>query len=242
MSWYEQWFDTDEYDLVYQDRDQDEASTLVDLIEHTTGLGAGARILDVGCGRGRHSIEFARRGFRVTGLDLSLRALEIAKRKAVEADVSVDFLRGDMRRPAPGSYDLVVNLFTAFGYFEDPSDHQRAVDAMVQVLERGGWLVQDFLNAPYVAQNLVPRDIQRAGKVEIRQKRRIEDNRIRKRIEFIRDGEIHAFEESVALLTLDDFRRLYRSAGLTLKAVKGTYRGEPHTETSPRTILFSTRK
>ncbi|MBO6573787.1 MAG: class I SAM-dependent methyltransferase [Rhodothermales bacterium] len=241
MAWYEQWFDTDEYELLYQNRNEDEARRLVSLIIDRTGVEAGSRVLDVGCGRGRHAVEFARRGFEVTGLDLSERSLEKAEQRAQEAGVQVRFLRGDMRKPVPEAFDLVVNLFTAFGYFEDDREHQAAIDAMAGSLDRDGWLVQDFLNAEYVRSHLVAADVRTVGQWEVRQSRRIQDGRIRKRIQFQTEEGSHAFEESVALLGRSDFERLYDAAGLEVVDVLGNYDGDPFAPGLPRLIHLAQR-
>lgn len=241
MSWYEQWFDTDEYELVYQNRDEGEARQLIDLIEQVTQPAPGSSLLDVGCGRGRHAVEFASRGYRVTGLDLSKRSLEAARERAKSAEVDVRFLRGDMRDPLPEAFDRVVNLFTAFGYFEAPEEHQRALDAMAGSVDRDGWFVQDFLNAEYVESHLVAADVRTVGEWEVRQSRRIQDGRIRKRIEF-RQGDLsHSFEESVALLDRADMEALHVAAGLEVVKVLGDYDGAPAGPEAPRLILFSRR-
>ena len=241
MAWYEQWFDTDEYELVYQDRDETEAETLVDLILEVTGVPEGSRILDVGCGRGRHAVEFALRGFDVTGLDLSAPSLEDARLRADRAGVELRLIEGDMRDPVPEAFDLVVNLFTAFGYFEAEEDHRRASAAMAGSVDREGWLVQDFLNAPQIRSSLVAADVRTARGWEIRQTRRIRDDRILKRIEFRRDGSSRSFEESVALLELDDFERLYKDAGMEIVDLRGGYDGRPYTPAAPRLITFARR-
>lgn len=242
MAWYEQWFDRDEYELVYRERDESEAERVIDLILEHVPLSAGSRILDVGCGRGRHSVEFARRGFDVTGLDLSERSLEAARRRAGNEGVDIRFVQGDMRDPVEtGAFDLVVNLFTAFGYFEKAAEHQRAVDAMAAALKPGGVLVQDFLNAKFVRENLVDRDARRVDGAEIVQERWISENRINKEITLKQDSSTHSFIESVALLEQDDFRRMYERAGLALEAVLGDYDGHVFAPSSPRLILFSRR-
>lgn len=243
MAWYEQWFDRDEYELVYRERDDSEAERVIDLILDLVALPSGARILDVGCGRGRHAVEFAARGYDVTGLDLSERSLEIATRRAVERDVDVQFVRGDMREPVEtDAFDLVVNLFTAFGYFEKAAEHQRAVDAMAAALVSGGVLVQDFLNADNVRETLVDRDARSVDGAEIIQERWISDNRINKEITLKKDGSTHSFIESVALLDPDDFRRMYGEAGLALESMLGDYDGSAHTSSSPRLIMLSRRR
>ncbi len=241
MSWYEQWFDTDEYELVYQNRDDGEATGAINMIEEIANPLAGGTVLDVGCGRGRHSLSLASRGYRVTGLDLSKRSLESARRKAEEVGADVTFIHGDMRDPVDGSFDMVVNLFTAFGYFEAEKEHQRAVDAMAGALNPDAVLVQDFLNPGYIKANFVPADRRTVGSLEIRQRRRIKENRIVKTIEFVRKDGSHSFQESVALLALDDFERFYAAAGLQLLEVRGDYHGGDFHETSPRCILFSKR-
>lgn len=242
MTWYEQWFSRDEYEVVYANRNEEEAIALVDLIERTIESPDNSAILDVGCGRGRHAIEFAKRGFKVTGLDLSARAIELARKNAKEAGVDVTFLQGDMRNPVEReSFDGIVNLFTAFGYFEDWADHQKAVDAMVAAVKPGGFVVQDFLNPSYVASGLIPSDERKIGNTLISQRRWIDEGRILKEIVFASGEESHTFFESVALLEQSDFESLYESAGLDLELVLGDYQGGPYAEDSPRMILFSRR-
>ncbi|MBT8401010.1 MAG: class I SAM-dependent methyltransferase [Rhodothermia bacterium] len=238
--WYEEWFDRDEYEIVYQHRDEDEARRVIDLIEKATHVSPGDRVVDVGCGRGRHAVELAGRGYRVTGLDLSERSIEAAKARASEQQVTVDFRVGDMREPVcEGCFDGAVNLFTAFGYFESEAEHQRAVSAIADSLVDGGWFFQDFLNPDYVRANLVPSDTERREGVEIEQYRALEDGRIRKEIILRRNGREHRFSESVQLLELEDFRRLYKRARLEIRSVFGDYDGGELTGTSPRMILLS---
>ncbi len=245
-SWYETWFDQDAYELVYPHRDLAEAAEAVDLIERIAGPEAGAHVLDVGCGRGRHARVLARRGYHVTGLDLSARAIERARARAAEEGLKegrqVRFERHDMRLPfCTGCADGVVNLFSSFGYFQAEADHQRAVDAMAAALVPGGFLVQDFLNAPHVRRTHVPEDERTGRGVTIRQRRWVEDGRINKTITLRSGEEERTFRESVRLLALEDFRRLYEKAGLELQATFGHYDGRPHADDSPRLILYALR-
>lgn len=241
--WYEEWFDRDEYELVYQERDEAEAEQLVDLLERVVAPRPADAILDVGCGRGRHARSLARRGYRVTGVDLSARAVCRARQRAAEAGLPLLFRRGDMREPLCNAcFDGVVNLFTAFGYFEAEADHLRAVQAMAAALRPGGWLFQDFLNAPYVLDTLVPEDARRQPGLEIRQRRWVEDGRINKEITIHRDGDAQTFLESVRLLGLDDFARLYAAAGLHLRATYGDYDGGPYAAEAPRLLLYARKE
>jgi len=242
MSWYEDWFSSDAYDLVYEHRDREEAERCIDLIEREAGPAPGDTILDVGCGRGRHALILAERGYDVIGLDLSERALNVARSRAADAELDVDFRVGDMREPVgTDCVDGVVNLFTTFGYFEDDADNVRALRAMATALRPGGWLVQDFLNAPHVRATLVPEDRRTTDDgVTIRQERSISDGRINKDITLAHNGETHQYRESVRLFTRDDLVRMHDAAGFTVQSVYGTYDGAPHTPTTPRCILYST--
>ena len=243
MPWYKRWFDRDEYELVYPHRDEEEAERVVDLVERVAEPASEAAILDVGCGRGRHARVLARRGYRVTGIDLSERALEVARRRADEEQLAIDFCRGDMREPVcEGCFDGAVNLFTAFGYFDEEGDHLRAVQAIATALRPGGWLVQDFLNAEQVRRTLVPEDEREQNGIRITQQRWIEDERINKEITLKRNGDIRTFKESVRLLSRQDFEHLYDAAGLDLCDTFGDYDGRPHTPTSPRLILYARKR
>lgn len=240
MPWYEEWFDRDEYELVYQQRDDAEAEQVVDLIEDVAKPATGAHILDVGCGRGRHARALAERGYRVTGLDLSARAIEQARRRAQEEGLDIDFRVQDMRTPmGDADYDGVVNLFTAFGYFEDDADHRRALRHMADALRPGGWLVQDYLNTPHVVDTLVPEDARIEDGVRIEQHRWVENERVNKTITLRQNGDTRAFRESVRLFTLYDFERLYEDAGLTLVDTFGDYAGSRYTPDSPRLIMHA---
>lgn len=238
--WYEEWFDHPEYELVYQDRDEAEAEQLVDFLERTLKPAQGAAILDMGCGRGRHARALALRGYHVTGVDLSARAIEDARRRAGEDGLDVLFIRGDMRHPVCDCcFDGVINVFTAFGYFEEDRDHVLALSAMRRSLRPGGWFLQDFFNVPYVVENLVREDREVRDHSEIHQRRWVEDGRVNKQITIRSNGDTQSFCESVRLYTIDDFRKMYLEAGFDLVETYGDYDGHPHTKSSPRLILHA---
>ncbi|PEN12772.1 SAM-dependent methyltransferase [Longibacter salinarum] len=243
MAWYDTWFGSEAYELVYQHRDDDEARTAIDLVESCADPEDEARILDVGCGRGRHTLELARRGYNATGIDLSKASIEDARSSARDLDLKVHFDVQDMREPfCDACMDGVVNLFTTFGYFEQDDESERAIRAMTTSLRPGGFLIQDFLNPPYVRETLVEEDRSEQNDVSIRQRRWIEDGRVHKRIDITEGRETRTFRESVRLFTRDDFEAMYNRAGLELQEVYGDYDGSAHTENSPRTILYSVKR
>jgi SAM-dependent methyltransferase len=240
MPWYEGWFGSDAYDLVYDHRDEAEAEQLVDLVEREIRPAPDAHVVDVGCGRGRHARIFARRGYRVTGVDLSEEAIAEARERTRREGLDVTFVQGDMRDPlCDGCAHGVVNLFTTFGYFDDDAENERALAAMTTALRPGGWFLQDFLNAPQVIDSLRPTDTHTVNGVTIRQRRWIDDGRINKQITLERDGTTETYRESVRLFTLDDLTALYDTVGLDLVATYGHYDGRPHTNDSPRLLLYA---
>jgi SAM-dependent methyltransferase len=145
-AWYEHWFDRDEYELVYQARDERDARAVAELFEQAVRPERGARLLDMACGRGRHAIVLAQRGYRVTGIDLSRRSLQYARKRAAQEGLDIQFLEGDMRHVMfHHEFDAVVNLFTSFGYFDDDGDHLKAIQSMAEALRPEGFLFQDFM-------------------------------------------------------------------------------------------------
>lgn len=258
MAWFEDWFDSESYEVVYRQRDLEDAGHLIDLIEQAARPAPASRVLDVACGRGRHARLLAKRGYRVTGVDLAPSAIRTARHRAALEGVDVEFEIADMRDlPFDQAFDGVVNLFTSFGYFDDDDQHRLAIRQMAEALVPGGWLVQDFINAPHAIAHLVPAD-ERAlepdvsgGPTLLRQRRWVEvgpdGRRLKKRIELCctdhAEGEPDTFEftESVRLLERHDFEAMYAATGLELEAVFGDYHGGPHGPDSPRLILLARR-
>jgi len=124
---------------------KDEAKKVAKLLP----LKKGSSVLDLCCGYGRHSIEFAKMGYKVMGLDYSDQYIRMASDKAKkERLTNVQFIKGDMRKiPFENKFDAVVNLFSSFGYFEDESDHQKVLNQVSKSLKRGGVFLLDLQNA-----------------------------------------------------------------------------------------------
>ncbi|HEY3876734.1 MAG TPA: class I SAM-dependent methyltransferase [Candidatus Kapabacteria bacterium] len=244
MTWYKDWFRDANYSTVYEHRDEFEAEAAVDSIERTIGHDPARRVLDVGCGSGRHSIAFARRGYvDVTGIDLSPTLLADARHEAHKLHLSIHFLERDMRAIPEGPFDLAVNLFTSFGYFDTDEENAEVIQNVARNLARGGWFVIDFLNAEWVRRHLVSHDERSlASGMHIQQTRWIEDGRIEKRLLLRNATEAKEYIESVRLFTLEDFERMLVNAGLTLRHTFGNYRGELfQKDASQRLILFAAK-
>jgi SAM-dependent methyltransferase len=143
--WWKEAFD-DSYLHIYARMDQladDIASSIVDRL----ALPPGVEILDLCGGYGRVAIPLARRGYRLTVLDLSEHLLAEGKRRAKEAGVEIKWLRGDMREiPSGPHFDAVINIFTSFGYFADDMQNERVLQGAAQTLNPGGLLLVDVIH------------------------------------------------------------------------------------------------
>jgi SAM-dependent methyltransferase len=236
--WFEEWFGED-YLRIYQHRDETEAENVVEMIARFVDGREIRSVLDLGCGAGRHSRSLCERWWTV-GLDLSAALLRIARHEMPDAP----YVRADMRELpfAGGSFDLVVNLFTSFGYFEDDRESERVLVCVGEALAEGGALVIDFLNASQVRRELVPYDERVENGITIEQTRAISpDDRFVEKSIRLRERDKEYFER-VRLLSARDLERMLEAAGFSVKARAGDYVGGPWSETSPRTILFATRR
>ena len=236
--WFEEWFG-DDYLRIYQHRDESEAEHAIDLIAtHLPGRGIQA-VLDLACGAGRHSKPLCERWWTV-GLDLSAALLRVARRDTPDAP----YVRADMRELpfADESFDLVVNLFTSFGYFEDDREHARVLACVRTAMKPGGTMVIDFLNASQVRRNLVSYDERVENGITIEQSRVISpDDRFVEKTIRLRDRG-REYVERVRLLSAGDLERMLELAGFDVVHCFGDYSGAHWSENSPRTILFASRR
>jgi SAM-dependent methyltransferase len=236
--WFEEWFGED-YLRIYQHRDESEAERAIDLIATHVPDRQIQTVLDLACGAGRHSKALCERWWTV-GLDLSASLLRVARRDAPDAP----YVRADMRELpfADESFDLVVNLFTSFGYFEDDREHARVLARVREAMKPSGTFVIDFLNASQVRRNLVPYDERVESGITIEQSRIIspDDRFVEKRIRLRERG--REYVERVRLLSAGDLERMLETAGFEVVHCFGDYTGARWSENSPRTILFASRK
>lgn len=235
-AWYASWFDTPYYHILYKDRDYAEAQSFMDNLTNYLNLPENGKILDLACGKGRHSVYLNKLGYDVTGVDLSEHSINYAKQ--FEND-SLRFDVHDMTKPYPETFDAVFNLFTSFGYFENDDCNLRTIEAIKVELNTFGFGVIDFMNANYVINNLVAEDTKTVEGITFHQKRSVKNGYIVKNIAFEIDGEQYNFEERVKALTLEDFNRLFEKAGVYLLDVFGDYKLKKyHPETSERLLMI----
>ncbi|MBS1731298.1 MAG: methyltransferase domain-containing protein [Bacteroidetes bacterium] len=151
--WFDSWFDSPYYELLYSKRDEWEARYFVQNLILWLKPKPQSLILDVGCGKGRYSKILADMDFRVTGIDISTSSLNIARKMENER---LHFFKHDMRKPfLQNHFDYAFNFFTSFGYFNTLKEHHDALHSIVQSLKHQGILVIDYLNVDYAAKHLL---------------------------------------------------------------------------------------
>jgi len=234
--WYASWFDTPYYHILYKDRDYTEAQGFMDNLTNYLNIPEHGKILDLACGKGRHSVYLNSLGYNVTGADLSEQSIIHAKQfenKTLKFDVH------DMSKPYPDTFDAVFNLFTSFGYFEDESCNLETIKSIKAELNEFGFGVIDFMNTNYIIENLVPQDIKTVEGIDFYQKRYVKNGYIIKDISFEVGGEQFEFQERVKAFTLEDFETLFEKAGVHLLDVFGDFKlRKYHSKTSERLIMI----
>jgi len=219
--WFDTWFDTPYYHILYSNRDQSEAEVFLTNLMNHLAVPQGASILDLPCGKGRHTLFLAEKGYTLTGADLSNESISLAKSYAPEG---VTFLVHDLRKPAWNeAFDYVLNLFTSFGYFETEAEDRAAFTTLSKALKTGGTLVIDFMNVTHALNMLKEEETKNIQGIEFRLKRYLKDGYIHKEIRFEADDTPYFFTERVKALSLEDFKEFFTFAGLTLVDTFGSY-------------------
>jgi SAM-dependent methyltransferase len=242
--WYDGFFESEWLDFLAHERDGERTTAEVDFVVEQLGLEPGARVLDLACGHGRHSLELARRGFRVTGVDLSPRSLELAREAAAAEGLGVELVESDMREiDFDAEFDAAINLFTAFGYFESDEEDREVVRRITRSLRPGGRFLIDTLNALGLAKRYQPRRWEEAAQGVVM----LDDHewdllagRNRASWTFIRpDGTRSELRHIVRTYAPWELAKLIASAGLEVEGSWGDFEGAPLTYESWRLILLA---
>jgi SAM-dependent methyltransferase len=205
-------------------------------------LEPGARILDLCCGQGRHAVPLTRAGYRVTGLDRSDYLLGRAQQAAAQARVEVQWVRGDMRRlPWEGQFDACVNLFTAFGYFEDEAENQEVLHQVSRALKPGGLFVLDVSNRDYYLLHLWPKGWRRHGRAVILEETDFDPITCRFTMTFTwaEGARWESLRHSVRHYTAPELASMLARAGLAPLGYYGDFDGQDFDLYSKRLIIIA---
>jgi SAM-dependent methyltransferase len=197
-------------------------------------------IQDLACGKGRHAIYLNKKGYNVTGLDLSPQNIAFAKEFE---NNKLKFLVHDMRLPWGGKqFNYVLNLFTSFGYFETPGENQQAITAISRGLKKGGKLLIDFLNPYTVINNLVPEEIKTVNGIDFHIKKFFNGEYIIKDISFQDEGNSYIFQERVKAIRRVKFLEYFAHANLEVADLFGDYHLNPYIAEKSDRMIFVLKK
>jgi SAM-dependent methyltransferase len=217
----------------------------VDAVISMLGIQAGAAVLDLCCGVGRHSLELARRGYHVTGVDRTAAYLQLARERAAAEKLKVEWIQADMRNfTRPGAFDAAINLFTSFGYFEDPAQDRQVVDNLFQSLRPGGGLVIDLMGKEPLARVFQPRDWRELPDGTLFLEERIvkpDWTWIENRWILVKDGQRKEVTLGLRLYDGAGLRALLLDAGFESVALFGSLGGVPY-DTNARRLVAVARK
>lgn len=219
--WFETWFDSKYYHILYQHRDDKEAERFLTNLIEAIHLNSDQLILDLACGKGRHARFLNEKGFDVVGMDLSPESIEHANQFSNER---LDFKVHDMRNEIGSKeFDVVLNLFTSFGYFEDTSDNIKVLNSIKNGLRSQGTVVVDFMNAHKVVDNLILEEVKELDGITFEISRALRSSSIVKEIKFKADGKDWSFTERVQALTAVDFEAMFKTVGFDIVNTFGDY-------------------
>lgn len=241
--WWRTWFGPSYLEL-YDEALRERTPVEIDQLERFLQLHPSLRILDLPCGQGRHAIELARRGYDLTGMDLSPYLLGVAKERSREAGVQVRWLLGDMRDPIEGDpFDLIVNLFTSFGYFADQADDRLVVRAAASMLEPGGRFLLEVINGERIMATFQEREWFTVGQTAVMERRSL-DTAARRMVVERTVSSNNGTEVNVHALRLyrgRDLLEMLTAEGFERVDLFGDWNAEPLAPESLRLLAVGTR-
>jgi SAM-dependent methyltransferase len=241
MYWWQKYFDN-HYLRVYKEMERQASQEVASIIK-MMALKPKARVLDLCCGYGRHSIELAQKGFDVTGYDLSDFFLEKAKKDSAKLGLKIEYVKGDMRKiPFEGRFDAVVNVFTSFGYFDNEKDDLKVLKGVCQALKKGGLFLLDLKNREQLIRNFQRRRWHPEEDFIMLEENLFDLFTSRwesSRTLIFENGERKENSFSLRLFTFAEILNLLKKAGFVLESVYGDFDFTEYSLDSPRMILTS---
>jgi SAM-dependent methyltransferase len=240
QTWFKDWFNSPYYHQLYFNRDDREAAAFIDKLINYLKPAPDSSMLDVACGKGRHSIQLAGKGFDVTGIDLSDDSINEALISQTE---TLHFYKHDMRLPFWINYfDYAFNFFTSFGYFKTRREHDNAIRTIAQAIKKDGIFVMDFLNVHYAEDHLVHQSEKEIDGINFIITKWYDETHFYKKI-IVEDENLREpliYTEKVAKFSLGDFTEMLAYQGLQIQEVFGDYSfGNYDVKKSPRMLMIA---
>lgn len=236
--WFELWFDSPLYHVLYKHRNQEEANRFIDNVLRKLEIDFGT-ILDLACGKGRHAFYLAEKGYNTIGVDLSKESIQYAN--TMYQLPNLEFYVHDMRLPFRINYfDYIFNFFTSIGYFNNLKENEKVFESMHSGLKEDGYILIDFMNTEKVIHNLLPRENKTIEGYSFYLRREVENGKIIKHIHIEKDEKVWMFKEEVQALMQHHFHSFLNNTGFTLVNEFGDYELNPfRAKTSDRYILLA---
>jgi ubiquinone/menaquinone biosynthesis C-methylase UbiE len=246
MNWYAHLFDDigEEFEIIFAGQ-MPRTGAQVEFAIQALRLEPGAHVLDIACGVGRHSIELARQGYHVTGLDLSPALLGIAASRAERAGVQVNWVHADMRDiPFTHTFDAAFNIFSSWGYLESESEDEKVLAAVARALKPGGAFLLETLHRDRLIQGFQANLWHEGIGVLVLEERSFDllhSRLLANWTAIYDDGRRRHWHMTTRLYTAAELRRMLETSGFTLTQSFGSYDGAPLTLDSTRLILVAER-
>jgi SAM-dependent methyltransferase len=238
--WFKDWFNSPYYHQLYFKRDEAEAAKFINKLIDYLQPPPGSLMLDIACGKGRHSRQLASKGFNVTGIDLSPDSIKEAKNYESE---NLQFFVHDMRLPFWINYfDYAFNFFTSFGYFNTRREHDNSIRTIARSIKPNGTFVLDYLNVHYAEDHLVHKSEIQVEDINYFITKWFDETHFYKKIivEDENSDEPLEFTEKVAKFSLGDFTEMFAYQGLQIQEVFGDYLFNNYdVKKSPRLIMIA---
>ncbi len=236
--WFADWFDSKYYHILYKNRNHQEAEQFIFNLIQFVKPNISNKMVDLACGKGRHSVYLNSLGYNVTGIDLSVNSIAFASQFK---NNNLHFKVADLRElPFENTFDVGFNLFTSIGYFDSNEANKIVFHQFNKILKPNGIIVIDFFNATKIYSNTNCIDNKEIDNILFTINKKIENNRVLKTIEFTDNDKHFYFTESVQLLTLNNFKTLLHEASFKLINIFGSYKLDAFDEqTSDRLIIIA---
>lgn len=219
---------------------RDEITRVLEL----TGVSPPGAVLDLCCGPGRHTVEFAHKGFSAVGVDLTEEYLEEARRRSSDHDVEIELVRSDMRDfSRPDSFDLAVNLFTSFGFFEDEEDDLKVLRNLYNSLKPDGHVVIDLTGKEILARIFRERDWHRNGEAILLEERKVIDgwSRMVNTWTIIENGKRLEHRFTIRLYSARELMNAVEACGFREVKAYGDLSGTPYDDTAERLVVTAVK-
>jgi SAM-dependent methyltransferase len=239
--WFAEWFDSPFYHILYKDRNHEEAANFISKLMSYLSPEPQVQILDLACGKGRHSMYLNQLGYQVKGVDLSVQSIAYAKQFENE---KLQFEVKDLRNLGyEKEFHIALNLFTSFGYFNSIEVNIEVLKGIHQSLKTNGLLLIDFFNAKKVIEQLVAYELKTINEIDFHLKKKVENQSIIKDISFVDKSQTYHYQEKVQALSYADFKMMLAASAFEIKQTWGDYQLNGFDENiSQRLIILAEKK